>query len=191
MADFLNQGNNRLDGFLEGENILLRALEPSDLDFLYAIENDPNVWEVSHTVQPFSKAVLKRYIESASDIYESKQLRLVIQFKGVENSINNDGLLGLIDVFDFDIFNGRAGIGVFIQEGERGKGFAKESLFLLLTYLKNHLGLKQVYCNINSTNEKSIHLFESCGFNQCGEKKQWNRIGNNWNDELMFQLLFK
>lgn len=191
MTDFSNKKNYSLSGLLEGQNILLRALEPTDVDLLYTIENDPNIWEVSHTVQPFSKAVLKRYIESASDIYESKQLRLVIQLKGVESTNNPEDVLGLIDVFDFDMFNARAGIGVFIQDNQRGKGFAKESLLLLLTYLKNHLGLKQVYCNINSNNEKSIQLFESCGFNQCGEKKQWNRIGNKWNDELMFQLLFK
>ena len=37
---------------LQGQNIFLRALEPEDLDFVYAIENDENIWEVSNTQTP-------------------------------------------------------------------------------------------------------------------------------------------
>ena len=34
---------------LKGQNIHLRALEPEDLAFVYALENDLSVWEVSQT----------------------------------------------------------------------------------------------------------------------------------------------
>ena len=64
---------------LKGQNIHLRALEPEDLDFLYEIENNESIWEVSNTQTPYSKWVLKQYLENAhQDIYEAKQLRLVI-----------------------------------------------------------------------------------------------------------------
>ena len=64
---------------LKGKNIHLRALEPEDLDFLYEIENNESIWEVSNTQTPYSKWVLKNYLENAhQDIYEAKQLRLVI-----------------------------------------------------------------------------------------------------------------
>ena len=67
---------------LSGEKIILRALEPEDLNFLYQIENNESFWEVSHTQTPFSKYILKRYLENAHlDIYESKQLRLLIEEK--------------------------------------------------------------------------------------------------------------
>ena len=32
---------------LKGENIYLRALEPNDLEFVYAMENDQSIWEVT------------------------------------------------------------------------------------------------------------------------------------------------
>ena len=35
--------------------ITLRALEPEDLDALYAIENDTEIWDVGHTNVPYSK----------------------------------------------------------------------------------------------------------------------------------------
>ena len=59
---------------LKGKNITLRALEPEDLEFLYEIENNQIFWEVSHTQTPFSKFILKQYLENAHlDIFEAKK----------------------------------------------------------------------------------------------------------------------
>ena len=44
---------------LQGKHIHLRALEPSDLDFLYELENNTDIWEISGTTTPYSKHVLK------------------------------------------------------------------------------------------------------------------------------------
>ena len=38
---------------LKGENIQLRALEPSDLETLYHWENDINIWRSKQTITPF------------------------------------------------------------------------------------------------------------------------------------------
>ena len=40
---------------LKGNTVFLRALEPEDLEFVYAIENNENIWEVSNTITPYSK----------------------------------------------------------------------------------------------------------------------------------------
>jgi len=39
---------------LKGEHIYLRALEPEDLEFVHAIENDENIWHLSNTQTPYS-----------------------------------------------------------------------------------------------------------------------------------------
>ncbi|MEM9679439.1 MAG: GNAT family N-acetyltransferase, partial [Bacteroidota bacterium] len=91
---------------LKADTIYLRALEPEDLEFVFDIENDENIWELSHTQTPYSRFLIKQYLEEAhKDIYEAKQLRLVI-------SDYDDIALGLIDIFDFDFKNKRAGIGL-------------------------------------------------------------------------------
>ncbi len=46
--------------------VFLRALEDSDLEFLYALENDPSIWEVSDTLAPVSRHALRQYLEWAS-----------------------------------------------------------------------------------------------------------------------------
>ena len=59
--------------------VKLRALEPEDIDLLYEWENDHSIWYVSNTLTPFSKYILKKYIENSHlDIYQTKQLRLMI-----------------------------------------------------------------------------------------------------------------
>ncbi len=172
---------------LKGNSIYLRALEPDDLDFIHSIENNEHVWELGNTVAPFSKYILKRYLRNAHrDVYEVKQLRLVIC-----NS-QNDDTFGLIDLFDCDFKNKRAGIGILIADVEnRGKGFGKEALKLLANYCKQHLNLHQLYCNISEENKQSLKLFKGEGFEIIGLKKDWNYSNGNYQNEYSLQRIFK
>ncbi|WP_341214827.1 GNAT family protein [uncultured Wocania sp.] len=169
---------------LKGKNIYLRALEPEDLEFIHAIENDESVWEISNTQTPYSKFLIKQYLEhSQKDIFEVKQLRLVI-------SSYNEETLGLIDLFDFDFKNGRAGVGILIKdETDRKKGYGSEALQLLIKYSFTHLGLHQLYCNISEENETSIKLFKTQGFEKVGLKKEWNHVNGLYKNEYLFQLI--
>ena len=170
---------------LQGEHIYLRALEPEDLEFVYAIENDESVWEFSNTQTPYSKFLIKQYLENAhQDIYEAKQLRLAICKKDTFNAI------GLIDLFEFDAKNKRAGIGIILQDsGVRNQGFGKESLALIIEYSFKQLQLHQLYANIGVNNKASIALFTTFGFEKIGVKKDWNYINNSFHDEAIFQLI--
>ena len=169
---------------LKGEHIYLRALEPEDLEFIHAIENDESVWEVSNTITPYSRYLIKQYLEQAhKDIFEVKQLRLVIS-----NYQNN--ALGMIDLFDFDFKNGRAGVGILVKDTEhRAKGVGGEALKLLVNYSFTHLGLHQLYCNISEENEISIKLFSKQGFQNIGLKKDWNLVNGSYKNEYIFQLI--
>ena len=169
---------------LQGENIYLRALEPSDLETLYKWENDPAIWRVSNTLAPFSKFVLEQYLVNAhEDIFTAKQIRLMICTK-------DHFPIGTIELFEFDPQNSRVGIGVLIDSKSENKGYGQESLETLLNYCLEVLLVKQVYCNISTSNEKSLHLFKKLGFTEIGLKKQWNKIGQNkFEDEWMLQLI--
>ena len=82
---------------LEGNYINLRPLILEDLAFLYTIENDESLWELSQVQTPFSKDVLQTYLETAhNDIKLLKQLRLVITSKTNEP-------IGFIDLFDLSV----------------------------------------------------------------------------------------
>ena len=154
---------------LKGNNIYIRALEPNDLEFIYAMENDQTVWEVSNTQTPYSRFLVKQYLENAhQDIYEAKQLRLAIC------QDQDFPALGLIDLFDFDPKNNRAGIGIVIQGTEnRKQNIGSEALELLINYSFSHLNLHQLYANIGTENVASVALFSKFGFEKIGTKKDW------------------
>ncbi|MFC7358588.1 GNAT family N-acetyltransferase [Jejudonia soesokkakensis] len=172
---------------LRGEKIYLRALEPEDLSFLMALENDESVWEVSNTITPYSKFVLKQYLENAHrDIYEVKQLRLVIC--EIETQVG----IGFIDLFDFDPKHLRVGVGIIIfSETYRGKGYASEALKLVINYAFTHLSVHQIFANITEDNTTSLSLFENAGFKNAGNKADWILSGNKFKNEFFYQLINK
>lgn len=172
---------------LASTNIKLRALEPADLNYLYRLENDANVWEVSQTLTPYSKFVLKQYLDNAhKDIFEAKQLRLVIEL------IEGDKPIGFVDLFDFNPKHRRAGVGIIIfSEEHRGRGYASEVLEVLINYAQNILDLHQLFANISEANKASIQLFEKCDFELSGVKKDWIFSEGNYKNELLYQLLLK
>ena len=84
---------------LENDKIKLRALEPEDAELLYIWENDTDVWQAGETLIPFSRHTLLQYVANASpDIFEAKQLRLMIDSKEKEIPVT----IGTIDLFDFN-----------------------------------------------------------------------------------------
>ena len=170
---------------LKGEKIFLRALEHSDLDFLYLLENDETGWEVSNTTTPYSKHILQQYLDNAHrDIYDVKQLRLVIC------TLTNERAVGFIDLYDFDPKHSRAGVGIIIfSEENRHQGFAFEALQLMNQYAVTHLNIHQLYATISEDNTQSIQLFKKAGYMESGVKKDWIKSGKTYKNELFYQLI--
>lgn len=170
-----------------GPNLLLRAPEPADIEIIYRWENDTRIWHLGNTLTPYSRFAIEQFVlNTDNDIFSAKQLRLMIDWHTCESGVTS---IGSIDLFDFDPFHKRAGIGILIDEPARRKGFATEALQLLIDYCFHTLNLHQVFCNIEKSNTESIRLFEKTGFVQCATKKDWLLKEGKWTDELLFQLL--
>ena len=172
---------------IQNDTIRLRAVEPADVDLLYSWENNMDLWLVSNTIAPFSKAQLARYVKNAAlDIYQTKQLRLMIDALKEDRV---DETVGIIDMFDFDPYHNRAGVGIMINRKWSGRGLAASALRLFMDYAFNTLHLHQLYCNIAASNSPSIRLFETAGFKLVGVKKDWLKAETGYEDELLFQCL--
>ena len=171
---------------LQNQTLFLRALEPEDLDFIYQIENDETVWEISHTKTPYSRFLIRQYLENAQqDIYEAKQLRFVICLQ------SNQLPIGMIDLFDFEPAHHRAGVGVLIYDKLcRNEGIGSGALALVMQYAQTHLNLHQLYANIGTDNAASVALFTKFGFQEIGIKKQWNLVRGAFKDEGLYQYIF-
>ena len=165
--------------------ITLRAIEPEDIDAIYTWENDPSLWIWSASQQPFSRHTLQQFIEQQrdADIYTSRQLRLMA----------NDGTstVGCIDLYDFDTYHHRAGVGIIVDRLQRNKGYAYEMLCQLDKFASTHLQLHQLYCHIAKDNTVSVNLFSRSGYSCSGVLQQWIWNGSQWVDALCYQKILQ
>jgi len=138
-------------------NLRLRKLEPSDLPYLYQWENDASSWADGANHNPLSQKDLRDYITSSTgDIYRDGQLRLIIETH--QQSILT---VGCIDLFDLDIRNRRAAIGMYIAPEFRGRGLGAEAVKALEDYAFGFLNLRVLYAVIATANVPCTRLYES------------------------------
>lgn len=169
---------------LENERIRLRALEPEDLELLYRLENDTQLWSTGDSIIPYSRYTLKNYIaEAHRSIYEICQLRLAIELK------DSPGAIGMIDLYDFDPHHRKAGTGVVIEPAYQRQGIAMEAVHLLSEYAFSFLKLHQLYAYISIRNTASLILFERCGFVNTGTLTDWICTSEGFMDVLMMQRI--
>lgn len=170
--------------FLQDERIYLRAVEPEDLEIIYEMENDPSMWDVSSFTVPYSRYVLRQYIESSqSDMYADKQLRLMIMQK------EKHTVLGTIDITDFVPLHSRGAVGIAIRQKYRKEGYAESALRLLCQYAFDFLLIGQLYAHVATDNEASLKLFAVCGFTSCGVMKEWLLTKDGYKDAAVLQCL--
>lgn len=171
---------------LTGQKVYLDFPVLEDAPLLLKWENDPVVWESGDNKMPYSREDMELFIAAGQNIEINLQARWMIRSKTDNLSI------GCVDLYEYDKNNRRAGIGILIySESNRKKGYARESLELIINYAKTQLHLHQLFCYILEDNRASLSLFTGCGFVKTGEKKQWRLKDNEWKNEFIFQLFLE
>lgn len=167
---------------LQNENIHLRPVEPEDLELLYRWENNPELWSISDTRQPYSRYVLRQYIaDTDKSIYDIRQMRLMI----VDNESKDT--VGTVDLYDFDIHNSRVALGLFVDSSYQRKGYANSALKLTEDYVFDFLSLNQLYCYISENNLASRRLFENEGYHADAVLKNWIKTMDGFENIILFQ----
>ena len=163
----------------EKRNILLRAVEPSDLDCLYIWENDPQVWQFGYAPAPLSRHRLWDYISNyqANPMVEG-QLRLIVEADGEA--------VGSIDLYEVDAHNGHAFMGIMIAPGHRRRGYAFAAVEKMLGYCRHNLALTQVCVYVAADNSASLALFRKAGFRMLARLEKWvRRSAGTYADAIM------
>ena len=170
---------------LKSDKIYLRAIEPEDLDFLFKWENCVDIWQESNTLAPYSRFAIKEFIEKSltENVFEVGQIRLMIC------SLPDNSVVGTADIFDIDIINSRAAVGLLIDNNQRGKGYAKEALDILCEYAKETLLLNQLYVHIATDNTSCLNLFAKSDFKKSGALKSWIKVKDGYKDVFVFQKM--
>ncbi len=169
---------------LKEGDILLRAVEPTDLDFIFLAENDSQSWKASSTVAPMSRYLIQQYVESyQADIYQDRQLRLIA------THIDTGERIGIADLYEYDPRNSRAGVGIYIVASHRSQGYGTSTLRALCHYVQDFLGIHSLYATIGEDNVASLHLFAHCGFVQTGTLHQWVKTPRGYTSAILMQRI--
>lgn len=151
---------------IEDNHILLRALEPEDLELVYRIENDAQLWPSSGCSQYLSHYTVRQYLEQQkSDIYQDGELRLVIETNGQP--------AGIVDLTDFSPHHLRAEVGIVILSEFQHQGIASQALRLMADYASHRLHLRSLYAYVAISNNAAQALFQSIGYKKVGTLQNW------------------
>ncbi|MBR6252051.1 MAG: GNAT family N-acetyltransferase [Bacteroidales bacterium] len=172
---------------IEGSLVTLRAIEPSDVDYFYHLENNPELWQDGFNKHPLSRHALLDFVERSmeGDIYSLHQERLLI----VSN--NTQEIVGCVDAFEVNPFDLTCEIGIVVDEPFRRKGYATDAMRTMIMYLARVVGIHTIDAKVRSSNTASVALFRSCGFRECGVLPQHIRMQDSWDDVLLMSYIVK
>ena len=142
---------------IEGEKIILRSVDSSDIDTILLWENSSAEPLYGVYDEEYTREDVVQFVENQQrySLAENEQLRLMI--------CSHEGeCLGALDLTEYDGEKAFVSILIFDLHNRR-KGFAENALRLLVDYAK-HLGVSTLYARILSENIPSINLFKKVGF---------------------------
>ena len=102
------------------KNVTLRRPKLLDLDQLILWENNLDNSLYSDNPIFYTKDQIEEFLNSDQDIFLDRQIRFMID--------SGDSTVGCVDLFEYDIVNSRAGVGIFIDEKFRNMGIAIRSI---------------------------------------------------------------
>lgn len=170
-------------------------MEPGDVELLYGWENTPEVWQYSSQRWPVSRSAIEHLVaEGEKEFFASGQLRLMIEQIGTSHipeagEMDDLGTVGCIDLYDGDLLNAHAGLGLLIALPFRRQGFGRAAVQQMARYATRSLGLSTLEARVGDDNEASLALFRSCGWRHVGILKGWNAYDHQRCDEHIFQYI--
>ena len=142
--------------------ISLRKASFSDIEFLWYLRNQPDIYKYFIDSQPIS---WEKHIQWIMPIILGESNIELFIIKNLQTPIGQ---------IRFDYQNKKdAEISISICDKFQRKGFAKKALRLAIKKLKNQKEIRKLIAEINKKNLSSIKLFENSGFKLKNKKEKW------------------
>jgi diamine N-acetyltransferase len=169
---------------LQGDKVVLRAIERDDLERLWEISNDPEVhsrvFEEPFTPQSFER--LEAQYEDDAGQGGRDSAAFVIEAE--------DDVVGRCELFQFDAASRTCRIGLTIDREYWGRGYGKDAASTLVDYAFHHHNMRKVWLDVLADNDRAVALYKSLGFIEEGRL-----VEQSWSDgayrDLIYMGLFK
>lgn len=171
---------------LNGKTISLKPIDSIDIDTIMVWRNN---LEVKSGIMSHPFPVTKEMeVEWYNKVISSKESNIVY-FKIVLNKGNI--CIGYVLLNNVNYINSNAYLGIVIgDEINRGKGYAKETMELLLDYAFNYLNLNKILLEVNEENTPAVKLYKRLGFAIEGNLKE-NYFSKGKYHNILIMSIFK
>jgi [ribosomal protein S5]-alanine N-acetyltransferase len=154
--------------FIQASEITLRKIERSDLDELYSIYSNENLFKCRPGEVKKNKATVENMISHFERDFDKKKT----VFLGICLNKDLKRIIGVAEIFDFDEKVSMATIGYTLNEDYWGYGYATKTVEALLEYLINTIGVNRVQAFVMPKNIKSKNVLERNRFSKEGTIRQ-------------------
>ena len=162
--------------FLESDEIILKKVEPGDAESLNEILTNANLYKY----RPGNPLKTFDAVKKVVGHYERDFNKHKTMFLGIFLKEENNKLVGIAEIFEFDYQAERVEVGYTVNESYWGRGIATYATKLMLDYLFNVIGVNSIQASTLPINEKSKNVLKRCGFTYEGtlrQAKHWTGIG--------------
>jgi RimJ/RimL family protein N-acetyltransferase len=148
---------------LRGRSTFLRPAEREDIPRFVEWMNDERTVVYLAARAPIGLADEERWFERMVEGQGDDRWFFVICRTGDERAI------GTIGLFDIDLTNGSAGLGISLGDpGDRGQGLGTDALEILLDFAFGELRLERVWLDVYDFNRRAMRSYEKAGFTDEG-----------------------
>lgn len=154
--------------FIQTDEITLRKIEKTDLDGLYSIYNNENLFKYRPGTVKNNKSTVENMISHFERDFGKKK----IIYLGICSNEDTKRIIGVAEIFDFDEKVNMVTIGYTLNEDYWGQGFATKTVEALLDYLFNTIGINRIQAFVMPINIKSKNVLERNRFIKEGTIRQ-------------------
>lgn len=166
---------------IKGNKVILRFVEPSDLELIREMSNDP---EIEEMVGGWSYPCAKQHQIEWYDriLHDNNNFRFAIEY--------DCKFVGIATLTNIDIKYRSALHGIrLINQAPKGVGIGTDAVFAIMRYSFEELQLNRLYSRIISYNKASWALYQKCGWKTEGCYRQSVFKNNEYHDEYPVAIL--
>ncbi len=170
--------------FLQGEKVVLRPVEKSDLCGPYAewINRQEADLFTEHAQVPHSRDDLEDYFQSRTDSPNHVWLAIAERASGAH--------VGNIELSDIEWVHRKCKYAIILGDpSAQGKGYAFEASMLLLRHAFGKLNLNRVELGVHEDNAEALRLYKKLGFVEEGRLRQAFLRDGRFSDLVVMALL--
>lgn len=165
-----------------GEKIYLRpeTVDDAKRHLDWSFKSEPQSMAARPLVFTTENDIINRFKKPVKSPY--KQAFAIIHKE-------DDLHIGKISFFNYNDVNRSAELGLLVDPVHRKRGYGKEALQLMTSFLFDFRNLNKIYAETAEFNTPTVHLLESLGFHKDGTLRQHHYFNGEYYDKFVYSLI--